>query len=126
MLSTETFLAVYYLGCGFVIFLLWGCVSDEADRAVEPAHRRRLHRLATASAVVGVLHPALALAGRDLAGQLGRADGPHDPRAAGTLRVTTWALAVAAGLAGLVVVSQIEPFDEVPLLRRIATGLPYE
>lgn len=125
MLTTETFLALYYLGFGFVIFLLWAVIAQEADDALAPSRRRRLHQLAFGLATVGVLHPGLALAGRDLAVQLGRADRPHDARAAGTLRLTSGCLGVGLGLAALVAASHLGPLEDVPILRQLRRGLPF-
>ena len=125
MLTTATFLFIYYVGCGYVIVLLWMCVTDPSGRAVEPAVRRRLHRLAVGLAVAGVLHPVLALAGRDVGEQLRRADGPPDPRAHRTVRLTNWGLAVALGVLGTVVVSQLGPFEDAPVLRQVSEALPY-
>ena len=125
MLNTETFLFIYYIGGGYVIVLLWMCVSDPSGRPVGPAVRRRLHLLAGALAVVGALHPVLALAGRDIAQQLRGADGPPDPRAHRTLRLTSWGFAVALGVLVLVIVSQLRPFEDAPGFRQIREALPY-
>lgn len=125
MLNTGTFLALYYLGYGFVIALGWLCIPDPSGRAIDPEGRNRLHRLAIGLALVGVIHPVLALAGRDVAVQLSRSEGPFDPRASTTVRVTSWGLWVALGLALLVVASQLGPFDGVPVFREIRAGLPF-
>ena len=118
MLSTETFLAFYYLGFGFVIFLGWACLTEITDAV-------RIRRLAVALALAGVLHPALALAGRDLAGQPGRAGAYPDAGALATVRTTTWALVVALGVAALVVASQLGPLENLPILRQVRSGLPF-
>lgn len=107
MPTTATTVAIYYLGFGFVIFLGWACIALEPLASPGADRRRRLHRLAVALSVAGVLHPALALAGRDIAAQLGRADGPHDPRARRTLLVTSSALAIALVLFAAVVTSAV-------------------
>ena len=123
MLGTATVLAFYYLGFGFVAFLGWACVTDSSGRALGPVRAKRLHRLARGLAVVGLLHPALALAGRDLATQLRDADGPPDPRARTTVRLTGWATVVAVGLAALVVLGQLGTFETLPGLGRIGAAL---
>lgn len=125
MLNTESFVALYYLGFGFVIFLGWACIPDASDGRVDSVRRNRLHSLAVGLAVVGVVHPAFALAGRDVAAQLSRPDGPHDPGAPGTVRVTTSGLAVALSVAAIVIASQLGPFEDAPVLRQIRTGLPF-
>lgn len=125
MLSTETFLALYYLGYGFVIFLGWACIVDASGAPGEPSRRDRLHRLAVGLAIVGVLHPAFALAGRDIAVQLGRSDGLSDPNAARTLRATNWGLALGVAVAALIITSQVDSFEDAPGFRRIRTGLPF-
>lgn len=125
MLSTETFLAFYYFGYGFVIFLGWACVTDTSGPPADLAQRTRLHRLAAGLAILGVLHPALALAGRDIAAELGRGDGLSDPRAPLTLRVTNWGLLLAVAVAALIIASQIATLEDAPILRQIRTGLPF-
>lgn len=107
MLGRATFLAFSYLGFGFVAFLGWACVTDSSGRALDAARTTRLRRLAIGLAVVGLLHPALALAGRDLATQLRDRDGPPDPRARRTVLLTGWATVVALGLATVVVLGQV-------------------
>ena len=125
MLGTATFLAFYYLGFGFLAFLGWACITDSSGRPAAPLHRKRLRRLSVGLALVGILHPALALAGRDLAAQLRDTDGPPDPDAGRTLRITGWAVVAAVGLAVLVVLSQLGPFEAVPGIRQIRAALPY-
>ncbi len=124
--NTEAFLFIYYVGYGFVIFLLWMCVTDPSGRAVGPRRRRRLHRLALGLAAAGVIHPVLALAGRDIGQQLGRAEGLPDPEAARTVRLTNWGLALGLSTLALVVISQLGAFEAVPVFRQIREGLPYE
>lgn len=125
MLSTETFLAVYYLGYGFVIFLGWACLADTSDGPGGPNRRDRLHRLARSLVVVGVLHPAAALAARDIAAQLTRPEGPHDPRVSRTIRATNGGLALALAVAAVVVTSQLGPFEDAPVFRQVGAGLPF-
>ena len=124
MLSTETFLAVYYIGFGFVIFLGWACVTDTSGSPPDHGRRNRLHRLAVGLAILGVLHPALALAGRDIAAEMGRSD-LSDPRAPRTLLVTNWGLALAVAVAALIIASQITALEDAPVVRQIRTGLPF-
>jgi hypothetical protein len=107
VLGTELSLTLYYAGLGFVVFLLWATVAGEPGRTTAPARRGRLHRLAIGMAVAGLLHPGLAIAARDLAVQLGRTEGVHDPRVPATMRLTTAALcismAVSAALISMVI-----------------------
>ena len=102
MLGTDISLVLYYLGGGFVIFLGWAAVAGEPDRAIGPRPRARLHQLALGLAVAGLLHPAFALAGRDLAVQLGRTEGVHDKRSPATVRLTTIGLVVSIAAGALV------------------------
>lgn len=125
VLNTEIFVAVYYLGFGFLIFLGWMCILDASGPPVDQVRRNRLHRLAVGLATVGLVHPAFALAGRDLAAQLGRVDGPYNPKAASTLRITTWGLAVALTVAVLVVAAQLGPLGDAPVFRQIRSALPF-
>lgn len=123
MPTTETFLFIYYLGCGFVIFLGWMCVAD--PRTVSLGRRRGLRRLAVGLAVAGVLHPVLALAGRDIGVQLRLAE-PTDPEAVRTVRIADRGVAAALVVLAAVLLSQLGPLEGVPLLRHIRAGLPYD
>lgn len=67
MLNTGTFLLLHSLGYGFVLALGWLCIPDPSGAALGPAVRNRLHQLATGLGLVGVIHPVLSLAGRDVA-----------------------------------------------------------
>lgn len=125
MLNTEAFLLIYYVGYGFVIFLGWMCVTDPTGRAVDARRRRGLHRLALGLAVAGVIHPVFALAGRDIGRQLGLTDGLPDPQAAQTVQLASLGLAVGLSLLAAVIVSQLAPFEDVPVFRQIREGLPY-
>lgn len=66
--STEALLA-YYLGFGFVIFLGW--VAALPTRLLDEPSARRYLRGSTIAAVIGLLHPAIALAARDIVSQVG-------------------------------------------------------
>ena len=125
MLNTETFLFLYYLGLGFVLFLGWMCLAEPFERAADAERRRALRRVAVGLAVAGVLHPVLALAARDLSGQLQPFEGPADPETTRTVRLTTQALIVALLLLTVVFLSQLTPLADVPGLRQIGEVLPY-
>ena len=75
MLGTTETLLVYYLGVGFVVFLGWA--TCHPDRQLEERQARRYLRGATIAAIVGVIHPAVPLAARDILGQVG-IDVPED------------------------------------------------
>lgn len=94
---TETLVA-YYLGGGFVILLGW--VACLPDRQLDRAGARRYLRWSTVAAVAGLLHPALALAARDIAGQVG-IDLPDDDRLADRHAHTTTVVNVLALLSAL-------------------------
>jgi hypothetical protein len=69
MLGQTGVVLMYYLGFGFAVLLGWAaCVPD---RALDAAAGRRYLRWTTVAAVVGILHPAIALAARDIIGQVG-------------------------------------------------------
>ena len=125
VLNTETFLFLYYLGLGFMLFLGWMCLAEPFERAADPERRRSLRRVAVGLAVAGVLHPVLALAARDLSRQLQPFEGPADPEIAGTVRLTNRALAAALTLLTVVFLSQLTPLAEAPGLRQIGEVLPY-
>jgi hypothetical protein len=125
VLGTETSLALFYLGFGFVILLGWAAIADELNKSLTLPARLRFRRLALALAAAGVVHPAFALAGRDVAAQLARADGPIDPGADRIVHITTWAVGVAVGVAALIIASHLKQFDDVPIMRSIRNWLPF-
>lgn len=69
MLGRTGVVVMYYLGFGFIIFLGWAACHP--DRALDAAAVRHYLRWTSVTAVVGILHPALALATRDLVSQVG-------------------------------------------------------
>jgi hypothetical protein len=125
VLGTQANLALYYLGFGFVIVLGWAAIADELNKTLEPAARTRMHRLAVGLALAGLVHPAFALAGRDIAGQLGRADGPIDPMAGRAVKITTWGVVAAMCVVAVVIASHLGRFDDAPILQDIRDGLPF-
>jgi hypothetical protein len=64
---TETVL-MYYLGGGFVILLGWAACHP--DRQLDDTTARRYLRWTTIAGFVGLLHPALALAAKDIMRQV--------------------------------------------------------
>jgi hypothetical protein len=77
LLGTTEKVLLYYLGLGFTIFLGWGVFVPLGRLDVAAA--RRYLRWSTVAAVVGLLHPALPLAARDIVGQVG-VEQPEDDR----------------------------------------------
>ena len=69
MLGTTETLLVYYLGLGFVVLLGWA--ACQPDHHLEEPQARRYLRRATLAAILGVIHPAVPLAARDIVGQVG-------------------------------------------------------
>jgi hypothetical protein len=69
MLGRTGVVLMYYLGFGFTILLGWAACHP--DRALDPAAVRRYLRWTSVAAVVGILHPAIALASRDILSQVG-------------------------------------------------------
>ena len=69
MLGPTEKLLTYYLGGGFVILLAWAACLP--DRRLDPDTARRYLRWSTIAAIVGLLHPALPLAARDVTRQVG-------------------------------------------------------
>ena len=122
VLSQEAFLTIYYLGYGFVIFLAWVCITGTPNRPADHHRRRVLQRLA---AVAGVLHPALALTGRDIAAQLAATDGQPDPNADRITGLTNLGLAVSLVLAALVIASHFRTFEDVAVFGHIRDRLPF-
>lgn len=69
MLGPTEIVLIYYLGFGFVILLGWAACHP--DRLLDTDGARRYLRRAALAAVAGIVHPAIALAARDLIGQVG-------------------------------------------------------
>lgn len=69
MLGTTETLLVYYLGLGFVVLLGWAACLP--DRQLEEPQARRYLRRSTVAAIIGIIHPAVPLAARDIIGQVG-------------------------------------------------------
>jgi hypothetical protein len=103
MLGPSETLLMYYLGFGFVILLGWAVAHP--DRALDSDVARRGLRSATLAAVAGILHPALALAARDIVAQIGQ-ELPAEPSLATTHRRAT-ATANACTVLSLVPVAVI-------------------
>ena len=89
MLSPSTNLLLYYLGFGYVLFLMWGIVLVDAVKSDPP---RWIGLATTTLLLIGILHPAAALAAWDL----------RRYREPSSGRVTT-----GAGLPALVVILSI-------------------
>ena len=79
-------LLMYYLGVGFAVLLAWAAALP--NRQLDPDDAHRYLRRATAAAIVGLAHPALALAARDIVGQVGL-DLPQNHAIARTHQRTT-------------------------------------
>jgi hypothetical protein len=78
MLIDQTALLCYYLGFGFVACLAWVGLGFEATtKGSEQGPRRWLRRTGRACLILGVLHPVVALTGRDVLRQLQLADQPE-------------------------------------------------
>jgi hypothetical protein len=88
----------YYLGFGFVVLLTW--VVATPDRPLDETAARRYLRWSTIAAVVGVVHPAVALATRDIVGQVGT-EMADDPGLARSHQRTTTVVNALTGLSAV-------------------------
>jgi hypothetical protein len=125
VLGTDALLAVYYLGFGFLIILAWMAIAHMLNETLTAARRTMFHRLALGLAAAGVLHPAFALTGRDIAVQLGRDDGPADPAADRTMRVANVGVAASFCVVIPVLASHLARFEDVPVLQALREWLPF-
>jgi hypothetical protein len=101
-LSSTNALLAYYLGLGFIVVLGWA--ASHPDRELDHETAGRYLRWSRVAAVVGLVHPAIGLAARDIVGQVG-SDMPDDTalrrqqqrtaRTANVLAVVSAAVAVA-------------------------------
>lgn len=98
-MSTQ-YLLGYYVAFGFCIFLAWaGFIGDELTRQLEETRRRRYQRAAGVLSVIGLLHPALALCGLDIARQLRQLDEFPSARSETTVRRAASAVAASVFVA---------------------------
>ena len=110
MLGTTEALLVYYFGLGFVVFLGWA--TCHPDQQLEERQARRYLRRATIAAIVGIIHPAVPLAARDIIGQVGidvSADNPdlHRRHARATTIVNVLAIVSALPLLPLLALTVV-------------------
>jgi hypothetical protein len=78
--SARTDLILYYAGFGFALFLVWGLIAYDANKAPVPGYVKTVTNVLN---VVGLAHPAAMLAAWDLRRQLSRAG--HEAAARPTL-----------------------------------------
>jgi hypothetical protein len=69
MLGVSSIVALYYLAFGFAILLAWAIAVP--DRTLDAAAARRYLRWAALVAPLGLAHPALAWATKDVVDQVG-------------------------------------------------------
>lgn len=75
MLGPTQSVLAYYLGGGFVVLLAWAACHP--DRRLDAEASRRYLRWSVVVAAVGIVHPAVPYAARDILGQVG-VDLPDD------------------------------------------------
>jgi hypothetical protein len=109
VLGPAEILLTYYLGGAFVVLLGWAAYLP--DPPLDAGRAQRYLRWSTVAAVVGLAHPALGLAARDIVGQVGQVgqvghDAPGDaslaPRVSRT--ATTINVLLAASIVPLAAV----------------------
>jgi hypothetical protein len=104
VLGPTEIVLTYYLGFGFVVLLAW--VVATPDRQLDETAARRYLRWTTIAAVAGVVHPAVALASRDIVGQVG-IELPDDPRLRRSHQRTTTIVNTLTVLSALPVVALV-------------------
>lgn len=107
MESPEVLLAIYYLGLGFVAFLGWAGIAAALNEPLDNGGRTAWRRVSITLAVVGLLHPAVAFAARDIAIQVDRDDdGGHDASTR-HLRLANWCAILSLVIAGALILTQM-------------------
>lgn len=92
---------MYYLGLGFVALLGWAGVAQALNEPLDDGRRARWRRASTTLAVIGLLHPAIALVARDVAVQVDRDDdNERDEPTSRHLRLANWCTATSLIIAG--------------------------
>lgn len=81
MIGSPEGLTFYYVGLGFTILLGWVAVAPEPGRRLSRRVAARYLRWTPLVGIVGVLHPALGFATRDIVDQVG-IELPDDPELA--------------------------------------------
>ncbi len=71
MIGSSEILLFYYLGLGFAIFLGWVLFAPDPGLGLSPPAAARYLRWAPFVGILGVLHPALGFATRDIVDQVG-------------------------------------------------------
>ena len=99
-------LLIFHLFGGFVVLLLWAALVGEA---VVGRHPRWVRRAIVPMSVLGLVHPAAAIAAVDLA-RLGRSNGTDredgdDRPPAPPFATPTWLLATSTAVAAISVVA---------------------
>lgn len=97
MLGPTQRLLAYYFGGGFVILLGWA--ACQPNHRLDTTATRRYLRWSTIAALMGLLHPAITLAARDIVDQAGN-DLPDDNLATQHARTRT-TINVLTGLSAL-------------------------
>jgi uncharacterized membrane protein YbhN (UPF0104 family) len=121
VLGTDALLALYYLGFGFAVFLCWAIVADRLNDDLDQPLRDRLTRRAGAVAVLGIFHPAVSLAARDILKQVGEeGELPAVARVVDAMSVVGVIAAVA------VIAAHMARFHDAPGLQSLRSMLPFE
>ena len=103
MFASKATLALYYFGAAYLVMLAWAVVLHDHINDSSDAGRARTTRRATAFLVVGIVHPAFALAAWDLARQLNVAGDGDEVGSSGRVgRFAPIVAAVSAAAAGMI------------------------
>jgi hypothetical protein len=104
MIGSEILL-FYYLGLGFAILLGWVVFAPDPGLGLSREGAARYLRWAPFVGIVGVLHPALGFAARDIVGQVGIE--PPDDRELGAKHARVSSFVNASAMASLVVMAVV-------------------
>jgi hypothetical protein len=127
VLSTTASLALYYMGFGFVVFLAWVIAADRLNDDLDAPRRDRFARQARAVALLGILHPALGFAARDVVRQVDvQATDAERGDIARLARVIDAALVVGVAIAIAVVAAHMPQFHDAPGMQGLRSALPFE
>lgn len=110
MVASSEIVLAYYLGFGFVTLLGWVIAAPEPGRGLSGAVAARYLRWSRLVGVVGVLHPALGFAIRDIVDQVGIElpdDSELDAKYAKASRVVNAYVIASVVLAGVVLVVNV-------------------
>ena len=120
MRSTEAQLVMYYVVFSFVALLGWAGIAQALNEPFDDDRRRPWRRASTILAVIGLLHPAVALVARDIAVQVDRDDdNERNEPPTRHLRLANWCTVASLIVAGTFLLIQTQGAGDDDAMRGV-------